>query len=362
MESEDFSDAATVQSDAQSRVTAPQTAQSPPLDPAFDRKASQLESQLRQQNTAIKSSFENLKHIEGGQLPSLASTLQNLRTAIERIAVADIPNALKPVEDETTRVRQKFDKFSTETQNKLQGIKDKLSDTSNGIQQLLTRYNDLTSATRSSVEDIDGELQRSKETLDNANARLASIETSLGQADDIVRSLKTEIQSMTKAFTEKISQFQNENINSFNSTASQLGQQIKGESRVRADAMSQIDKQLATVNHNTNDAAEKLTQYLTTTRNQYNGALQKLMAEAKTGLVSAQSASSTGFTEVQQRIEDFIKDSNSQFSNLEAEVTTTISALKTHIEGARIGLESALENVSNGRQNGARDVLRKYDD
>jgi len=59
------------------------------------------------------------------------------------------------------------------------------------------------------VEDIDGELQRSKETLDNANNRLASIESSLGQADDIVRSLKTEIQSMTKAFTDKISQFQN---------------------------------------------------------------------------------------------------------------------------------------------------------
>lgn len=339
-----------------------QPPQPTPLDPSFDRKAAQLETELRQQNTAIKASFENLKHIEGGQLPGLASTLQNLRTAIERIAVADIPNALKPVEDDTTKVRQKFDKFSTESQNKLQGIKDKLADTSTGIQQLLARYSDLSAATRNSVNDVDADLQRSKETLDNVNARLSAIESGLSQADEIVKGLRAEISSMTKAFTEKVNQFQTENINAFNTTSSELASQLKGESRIRAEAMSQIDKQIATVNHNTNDAAEKLTQYLTSTRNQYNNALQKLMAEAKSGLVSAQAASTSGFTEVQKRIEDFVKDSNSQFSNLESEVTSTISALKTHIESARTSLEVALENVSNGRQNGARDVLRRYDD
>jgi hypothetical protein len=35
----------------------------------------------------------------------------NLRTAIERILLVNIPKVLKPIEDDTIRVRQFFDNF-----------------------------------------------------------------------------------------------------------------------------------------------------------------------------------------------------------------------------------------------------------
>ena len=195
---------------------------SSPIDPMLDSKASQLESEIRQQNTSIKSVIESLKHLEGAQLPNMANTLQNLRTAIERIVVADIPNSLKPIEDDAARVRQKFDKFSSETSNKLQNLHEKLADTSSSIQQLLARYADLSTSTRSSVTEIDSDLQRSKDTLDNAAARLTSLEGGLSQADDILRSLKTEIQALTRSFNEKVTQFQNDSTAKFNTTAGQL--------------------------------------------------------------------------------------------------------------------------------------------
>lgn len=334
---------------------------SSPIDPMLDSKASQLESEIRQQNTSIKSVIESLKHLEGAQLPNMANTLQNLRTAIERIVVADIPNSLKPIEDDAARVRQKFDKFSSETSNKLQNLHEKLADTSSSIQQLLARYADLSTSTRSSVTEIDSDLQRSKDTLDNAAARLTSLEGGLSQADDILRSLKTEIQALTRSFNEKVTQFQNDSTAKFNTTAGQLNNALKSETKVRLQTMSQIHQQIQDVNRNTTEAMTKMLSYLTTTKNQYQQALMSLSKAAKEGLVSCSSSAQDGFDELNNRMTQFVTDSNAQFESLENDVTSTIQALRQHIVGAREGLEAAITNVSRARINGETEIVARYD-
>ncbi|KAK8890858.1 hypothetical protein M9Y10_028057 [Tritrichomonas musculus] len=334
---------------------------SSPIDPMLDSKASQLESEIRQQNTSIKSVIESLKHLEGAQLPNMANTLQNLRTAIERIVVADIPNSLKPIEDDAARVRQKFDKFSSETSNKLQNLHEKLADTSSSIQQLLARYADLSTSTRSSVTEIDSDLQRSKDTLDNAAARLTSLEGGLSQADDILRSLKTEIQALTRSFNEKVTQFQNDSTAKFNTTAGQLNNALKSETKVRLQTMSQIHQQIQDVNRNTTEAMTKMLSYLTTTKNQYQQALMSLSKAAKEGLVSCSSSAQDGFDELNNRMTQFVTDSNAQFESLENDVTSTIQALRQHIVGAREGLEVAITNVSRARINGETEIVARYD-
>jgi chromosome segregation ATPase len=222
-----------------SRQTAQQAPPPPPIDPMLDSKASQLETEIRQQNTSIKSVLDSLKHLEASQLPSMATTLQNLRTAIERIVVADIPNAIKPIEDDAARVRQKFDKFSSETQGKLQNLREKLAETSASISQLSSRYQDLSQTTTATVSDIDADLRRSKETLESASQRLTSLEGGLRQADSILRNLKGEIQALGRAFNEKVAQFQNEATTSFGATASQLNQELKAERAIRMQTVSQ---------------------------------------------------------------------------------------------------------------------------
>lgn len=346
------------------RTTQPRQAPAPqpvPLDPMLESKASQLESEIRQQNTSIKSVLENLKHLEGAQLPSMASTLQNLRSSIERIVVADIPNALKPIEDDASRVRQKFDKFSSETQSKLQGLHEKLADTSSSIQQLLARYADLSSATRTYVSDIDAELQRAKDASDSATTRLSNLEAGLSQADDILKSLKSEIQSLSRAFNDKVSQFQNETVNQFNSTSSQLNNALKTESKIRMQTMGQIHQQIQNVNRNTTDAMSKMLTYLTSIKNQYQQSLMSLSKAAKDGLIAVNTSSTDGFGQLSGRMDQFVNDSNQQFDALENDVTSTINALKQHIISAREGLENAITNVSRARINGETEIVQKYD-
>lgn len=332
-----------------------------PIDPMLDSKASQLESEIRQQNTSIKSVIESLKHLEGAQLPSMANTLQNLRTAIERIVVADIPNSLKPIEDDAARVRQKFDKFSTETSNKLQNLHEKLADTSSSIQQLLARYADLSAATRGSVTEIDNDLQRSKDSLDNAATRLTALETGLTQADEILKSLKAEIQALSRAFNDKVNQFQNDSTTKFNTTSSQLNNALKSETKVRIQTMSQIHQQIQDVNRNTNEAMTKMLSYLTTTKNQYQQALMSLSKAAKEGLVACSASAQDGFGEISSRMDQFVSDSNAQFESLESDVTSTIQALRQHIVSAREGLEAAITNVSKARINGETEIVQRYD-
>ena len=332
-----------------------------PIDPMLDSKASQLESEVRQQNTSIRSVLESLKHLESSQLPSMANTLQNLRTAIERIVVADIPNSLKPIEDDASRVRQKFDKFTTETSNKLQNMHERLAETSSSIQQLLSRYADLSASTRNSVTEIDSDLQRSKDTLDNAAQRLSTLESGLAQADDVLRSLKGEIQSLNRAFNDKITQFQNESTASFNSTSSQLNNALKNETKVRLQAMSQIHQQIQDVNRNTTEAMSKMLTYLTTTKNQYQQALMSLSKAAKDGLIACSNSASEGYGDLNSRMDQFVTDSNAQFDSLEKDVMSTIQALKQHIVSAREGLESAITNVSKARINGESEIVAKYD-
>ena len=334
----------------------------PPIDPALDSKAMQLETEIRQQNSSIKSVLESLKHMESSQLPSMATTLQNLRTSIERVVVADIPNAVKPVEDDVTRVRQKFDKFSGEAQNKLQFLNEKLADASSNIGQVLSRYGDLTTTARSSVADIDAELQRQKDTLENASARLSGLEAGMNQADEILRSLRTEIQNLTRAFSDKLAQFQGETVSAFGATAASLGTALKNEAKVRQQTMAQIQKQVNDVNRQTTDVISKMLSYLTNTKNQYQSSLMALSKAAKEGLVACSSSSNDGFAQLQQRMDQFVADSNAQFSSLESDVSSTIQALKNHIVTARDGLESALATVSQARVNGEQDIVARYDE
>ncbi|OHS93938.1 hypothetical protein TRFO_39868 [Tritrichomonas foetus] len=361
---DDYSDIASSDGRSYAPQSLRQTSQvrpASPIDPMLDSKASQLENEIRQQNTSIKSVLESLKHLEGAQLPSMANTLQNLRTAIERIVVADIPNSLKPIEDDATRVRQKFDKFSSETSNKLQNLHEKLADTSSSIQQLLSRYADLSATTRNSVSEIDSDLQRSKDTLDNAAQRLTALESGLSQADDILRSLKSEIQALTRAFNDKVTQFQNESATTFNATSSQLNNALKSETKVRLQTMAQINQQIQDVNRNTTDAMAKMLTFLTTTKNQYQQALMSLSKAAKDGLLACSSSATDGFGDLNNRMDQFVSDSNTQFESLENDVMSTINALRQHIVSAREGLESAITNVSRARINGETEIVARYD-
>lgn len=342
----------------------PYQAPPPPqtVDPILDSKAMQLETEIRQQNSSIKSILESLKHMESSQLPSMATTLQNLRTSIERVVVADIPNAVKPVEDDVTRVRQKFDKFSGEAQNKLQFLNEKLADASSNIGQVLQRYGDLTTTTRTNVAEIDAELQRQRDTLDNASARLNGLEAGMGQADEILRSLRTEIQNLTRAFNEKLSQFQGETVASFGATSASLGAALKNESKVRQQTMQQIQKQVNDVNRQTTDVVSKMLAFLTTTKNQYQSSLMALSKAAKEGLISCSSSSADGFGQLASRMDQFVADSNVQFSTLESDVNSTIQALKNHIVTTSQGLEAALNSVSQSRVNSEQDIVARYDE
>jgi hypothetical protein len=59
----------------------------------------------------IKFVLNSLKRFEGSQLSSIASILQNLRIARERILLVNFPNVLKSIEDEAIRISQLFGKF-----------------------------------------------------------------------------------------------------------------------------------------------------------------------------------------------------------------------------------------------------------
>jgi chromosome segregation ATPase len=331
------------------------------IDPALDSMASQLENEIRQQNGAIRSLLENLKHLEGSQLPNMASTLQTLRTSIERIVIAEIPNAIKPIEDDATRVRQKFDRFSSETQGKLQNLHEKLAETSVAISQLLARYEDLSESTRTSVSTIDADLQRSKETLERASQRLTNLETGLQQADSILRSLKTEIQSLSRAFTDKVTQFQSETGSTFTQASSSLSQELKSEKSIRIQTMNRIDEQIKEVYRNTTDAVNRLTSFLATTKAQYQQALTQLARSAKDSLIVCGTAATDGFDQLSERMDQFVNDSNSQFESLENDVTSTIQALRQHIVSAREGLETAITTVSRARVNGETEIVARYD-
>jgi hypothetical protein len=78
----------------------------------LDSKGSQKENEIWQLHTSIQLVLKSVKYLEGSQLPNMPSTPQNLRTAIERILVVDIPNVPKPIDNGATRVRQFFNKFS----------------------------------------------------------------------------------------------------------------------------------------------------------------------------------------------------------------------------------------------------------
>jgi len=333
-----------------------------PLDPAMDSRASQLETEIRQQNSTLKSMVDGLKHIESSQLPGMANALQSLRTSIERIVVADIPNSIKPVEDDISRVRQKFDKFSSEAQTKIQFLNDKLAETSSSISQVLSRYDDLSSFARGSVSEIETELKRQRETLDSSSQRLSSLESGLSQIDDILKSLRNEISTLSRAFSEKISQFQNESISSFAATASSLSSAIKAETGLRQQTMAQIQKQISDVNRNMTDIITKMVSFLTTTKNQYQTALMSLSKASKDGVISCNTSSSEGFAQISSRLDQFVNDSNSQFSTLENDVSSTIQALKNHVVTAKEGLESALMAVSQSRVLGEQEIINKYDE
>lgn len=332
------------------------------IDPALDSKAMQLETEIRQQNTSIKSVLESLKHMESSQLPSMANTLQNLRTAIERIVVADIPNSVKPVEDDVTRVRQKFDKFTGDANNKLQFLNERLNDASSSISQVLSRYTDLSSVARTSVAEIDTELSRQRDTLDNAASRLTGLESGMAQADDILKSLRIEIQNLSRTFSDRLSQFQGETISSFGMTTSSLGSALKNESKVRQETMTQIQKQINDVNRQTTEVISKMQIFLKNTKNQYQTALVNLSKAAKDGLTACSQSASDGFSQIDSRINQFVMDSNTQFASLESDVSSTIQALKNHIITARDGLESVLSSLSQQRVNSEQEVISKYDE
>ena len=61
-------------------------------------------------------------------------------------------------------------------------------------------------------------------------------------------------------------------------------------------------------------------------------------------------------------MDQFVADSNAQFSALESDISSTIQALKNHIVTARDGLESALATVSQARSHGEQDIVARYDE
>ena len=331
------------------------------LDPALEARAAHLESEVRQQNSSIRALLDELKHVEGAQLPNMAQTLQSLRGAIERIAVADIPGAMRPVEDDAARVKQKFDKFSGETQAKLQGLHERLAETSSSLSQLLSRYQDLSEATRGSVKEIDGDLQRTRDTLDGAAKRLAALEGGLSEADGILRGLKADIQTLARGFGEKVAQFENESASSFQASTSQLSQELRNEKQIRMQTVAQIEQQIRDVSRNTTDAMNRMTTFLATTKGQYQQALLALSKAANDGLMACSGAVSDGFMQVSERMDQFVTDSNAQFQALETDLTATIQALKQHIVSARTGLEAAISGIAKARIDGENEIVERYD-
>jgi DNA repair exonuclease SbcCD ATPase subunit len=204
-------------------------------------------------------------------------------------------------------------------------------------------------------------LQRSKETLENASSRLTTLETGLQQADSILRSLKTEIQALARAFTEKVAQFQNETTTSFSATAAQLNQELKTERTIRMQTVSQIDQQIREVYRNTTDAMNKMTSFLAGTKQQYQQALTSLSKSAKEGLIACNSSVTDGFNQLSDRMDLFVRDSNAQFESLEADITSTVQALSQHILKSREGLETAITNLSQARINGETEIVARYD-
>lgn len=331
------------------------------IDPALETRASHLEGEVRQQNTSIRALLDELKHVEGSQLPSMASNLQNLRSAIERIVASDIPAALRPIEDDANRVRQKFDKFAGETQTKLQNLHERLSETSSSLDQLMMRYQDLSEATRGSVREIDADLQRSRETLNGASQRLVALEGGLTEADGILRSLKSDIQTLARGFGEKVAQFESESSSSFAATAAQLSQELRNEKQIRLQTVAQIEQQIRDVSRNTTEAMDRMTSFLATTKGQYQQALLALSKAANDGLLACSGAVGDGFGQVSERMDQFVNDSNAQFQALEGDLTATIQALKQHIVSAREGLQAAISNIAKTRIDGENDIVERYD-
>ncbi|KAH0793181.1 nuclear transcription factor Y subunit beta-like [Histomonas meleagridis] len=332
-----------------------------PIDPMLDEKANQLESEMHQQDTLIRSLIENLKHVERSQIPSITSSIQNIRNSLERILSSELPNAVKPVEDDVSRVKQKFEKFSSETQTKIQSFHEKLDDISISLQQSITRYNDLTSFTQTSVTNIETDLQHSKEALDNASKRLHLLESNLSKADSVLRSLKSDVQNLSKAFSDKLSQFVNECTNSFNNVSSRLNSALKSEAIVRSKSIYQVQQQIQEVIKNATDSTTKIQNFITTLRNQYQQVLTSLTRASKEGLTTCSTTYTNNFKEIDDRINQFISDSNKQFKQLESDISSTIQALHQYIITARQELETTISNISNSRINSETEIGTRFD-
>ena len=320
-----------------------------------------LESSVDQHQNILRAASECATRLERTAIPSLNDGVQQLRSALERVASVDLPGRVRPLEEENARLEERITAAANDYISQAQGIRDRLNETASVFTQTTQKFNEFSESVKSALLEFKSEVARGRDSHDALAQRIAGSESRSSQIEEALRSVNSALANFEKTAGDSINNSQSQ-MNSAISTASlQIAEDIKHESDSREQATSVIHNQAEEVNQRIGSAVGNVQSVINDLSSSFRQSLSALSNSVRDALEDTRGNSDAKYQELSDRLDQLTADTDANFTTVQNEAITTLSAINEHATKSREALEAALTQECEIRRKNENQIASKYE-
>lgn len=320
-----------------------------------------LESSVDQHQNILRAASECATRLERTAIPSLNDGVQQLRSALDRVATVDLPGRVRPLEEENARLEERITASANDYIAQAQGIRDKLNETGAVFNQTTQKFNEFSDSVKSALLEFKSDVARGRDSHDALAQRIAGSESRASQIEEALRSVNAALANFEKTASDSIANSQSQMNSSISAASLQIAEDIKHECDARDQATSVIHNQAEEVNQRIGSAVGNVQSVINDLSTSFRQSLSALSNSVRDALEDTRGNSDSKYQELSDRLDQMTADTDANFSTMQNEAISTLSAINDHATKSREALEAALTQECEIRRKNETQIAAKYE-
>lgn len=328
---------------------------------AFKDRLQLIQSQIDEQQAYYVKSNETAERLRSRTFPSIYQLIAEVDDLLDTTVSANIPGALKYVNELTTHNREQLNAASSNYGSLTDGLRESLDDRLRKSQQLENRLIEFSDGAKNGLLDIRADMGRSRDVLDSTMQKANKLEK---RENSIIASLahyNTEFETIdakaSASFTELV-----RNITAVTKSApAQLAASIREASTAREQSAVIIHSQAEEVNKRASERIKEIQDTLSGLTDAFRNSLEDLSDSISDAITQTQNETETSSTDLSRQIDTVISETDANMKAVTAEVVSTISDIRSNFASARDSLESSVLSESQICKENHAAVIKKFD-
>ena len=320
-----------------------------------------LEASVDQHQSILRAASDATTRIEQQSIPSLESAVETLRSAIERISSVDLPNRVRPLEEENTHLEEKITAAVGEYAQISQQMRDSLTEMSSNLSQAESKFNDFSDTAKSTIVELKQNITVARESAEQTAQKVAANESHALSTEEQLRSTTTYLSNFEKSSQEGLIAAQTATNSAIQSASLTLAKTLEEETAARTQSTAILQDKASQVSSNASSHFQQLQHSISELALTYKQSLNNISNSVKKQLSDMRNDADSRYAQQMAQIDQLFSDVDSNFKRVQDSSVATLTALNERAIQARSSLETALTDECKARKDFEQEIVARYD-